>query len=42
MSPEEGMKFLRQFYSREVGNYYLALEPESEPPALAGGALRKP
>lgn len=34
MSPEEGMKFLRQFYSREVGNYYLSLEAESEPSAL--------
>ncbi|HVQ40048.1 MAG TPA: class I SAM-dependent methyltransferase [Pyrinomonadaceae bacterium] len=28
MTPEEGMRFLRQFYSREVGNYYLGLQPD--------------
>lgn len=39
MTPEEGMAFLRKFYAKEVGNYYLGLDPDamSEPPALAGG-----
>jgi hypothetical protein len=27
MSPEEGMAFLRKFYSRETGNYYLSPDP---------------
>ncbi len=27
LSPEEGMQFLRKFYARDAGNYYLAMEP---------------
>lgn len=30
MTPEEGMEFLRRFYSKEVGNYYLGLEPDGQ------------
>ena len=36
MTPEEGVAFLRRFYSKEVGNYYLGLQPDpnwSEHPA---------
>jgi hypothetical protein len=28
MTPEEGMAFLRNFYAKEVGNYYLGLDPD--------------
>jgi hypothetical protein len=37
MTPEDGLRFLRQFYSKEAGNYYLGLQPDpdlSEPPVL--------
>ena len=41
MTPDKGLTFLRQFYLKEAGNYYLGLVPDpdlSEPPALAGGS----
>lgn len=28
MTPEEGLAFLRQFYFKEAGNYYLGLQPD--------------
>ena len=28
MTPEEGLTFLRQFYLKEAGNYYLGLQPD--------------
>ncbi|MCA1605463.1 MAG: hypothetical protein LC775_08345, partial [Acidobacteria bacterium] len=31
MKPDEGLEFLRQFYSRETGKYYLGLEPDAVP-----------
>jgi len=31
MPPEEGVKFLRQFYAKDEGNYYLGLKPEDIP-----------
>jgi hypothetical protein len=31
MTPEEGLVFLRQFYSKEGGNYYLGLQPDTVP-----------
>lgn len=31
MTPEEGLAFLRQFYSKEDGNYYLGLQPDTVP-----------
>ena len=39
MTPEEGMAFLRRFYSKDAGNYCLSLQPEPEcqNPPLAGG-----
>ena len=40
MTPEEGLTFVRQFYSKEAGNYYLGLQPDPglvRTPALAGG-----
>ena len=30
MTPEEGLIFLRQFYSKEAGNYYLGLQPDPD------------
>src|SRR2546423_11840825 len=30
MTPEEGLRFLRQFYSKEAGNYYLGLHPDPD------------
>lgn len=29
LSPEEGMRFVRKFYTRDAGNYYLAMNKES-------------
>lgn len=37
MPPEEGVKFLRQFYARDEGNYYLGLKPQDIP--VQGQAL---
>ncbi len=31
LPPEEGVKFLRQFYAKDEGNYYLGLKPEDIP-----------
>jgi len=31
MSPEDGVKFLRQFYAKDEGNYFLGLKPEDIP-----------
>jgi SAM-dependent methyltransferase len=31
MSPEEGIQFLRQFYAKDEGNYYLGIKPEDIP-----------
>jgi hypothetical protein len=31
MSPEDGVKFLRQFYAKDEGNYFLGLKPEDVP-----------
>jgi len=30
MTPEEGMAFLRRFYFKEAGNYYLGLQPDPQ------------
>src|SRR6185503_15505000 len=31
MSADEGMKFLREFYAKDAGNYYLGVNPEHTP-----------
>ncbi len=31
LKPEEGLEYLRKFYARESGKYYLGLEPDSVP-----------
>jgi SAM-dependent methyltransferase len=31
MSPEQGIQFLKQFYAKDAGNYYLGIDPEDIP-----------
>jgi len=31
MSPEDGVKFLRQFYAKDEGNYFLGIKAEDIP-----------
>src|SRR6266436_1393923 len=31
MSPEDGVEFLRQFYAKDEGNYYLGIKPDDIP-----------
>ena len=36
MSPEEGIQFLKQFYAKDEGNYYLGIKPEDIPTYSSG------
>ena len=39
MSPEEGIQFLKEFYAKDAGNYYLGIKPDNIP--LYGAELAR-